>query len=44
VNDRVTAPQVLIPGLLVRQTVPPPVPVTGTPGLDQNYPVMGQGW
>nr|WP_279308114.1 MBG domain-containing protein [Niveispirillum sp. BGYR6] len=44
VNDRVTAPQVLIPGLLVRQNVPPPVPVTGTPGLDQNYPVMGQGW
>jgi filamentous hemagglutinin family protein len=44
VGDQVTASQVLIPGLLVRQNVPPPQPVSGTPGLDQNYPVMGQGW
>jgi filamentous hemagglutinin family protein len=44
VGDQVTASQVLIPGLLVRQNVPPPQPVAGTPGLEQNYPVMGQGW
>jgi filamentous hemagglutinin family protein len=44
VGDQVTASQVLIPGLLVRQSVPQQQPVSGTPGLDQNYPVMGQGW